>query len=1010
MATPLVKPIVCPTLIGRGPQLSALHECVREAATGRGQTVLLAGEAGIGKSRLAAEVGGYAAIRGFHVVTGHCFEQDEALPYAPFYEVLDALLKAAPGRIPMEAVRVVAPDLTRVVPELATLFPDLPPGPRVEHEPEQQKRRFARALVRLVREIAARQPLFILMEDVHWCDEASLDALLYLARAVTAQPVAMVLTYRDDDPPAHLSHMLTLLDRERLAAEVHLQALSVSEVEGMLRAIFGRDQPVRADLLNLVCGLSDGNPFFVEELLRTCVDASVALSPEPLFEHSPTEDLRVPRTVEEAVQRRAAQLSPPARQLVALAAVAGRTFTFALLRELAQQDEHEVLAQLKELIAAQLVVEVSDERFAFRHALTRQAIYAGLLARERQILHQRIAAVLELVNEPLHDAHLGDLAYHFSRAAIWEKALAYARRAGEQALALYAPRSALEHLARAGEAAGHLPNAPLALAPLHRLCGQAYEILGDFEAARASYGEALTAAHVSRDDATEWRSLIDLGNLWAGRDYAQAGAFYQQASELAQSREDALLYAHSLNRLGNWFANTGRMEEGIAAHRRALALFEERGDVAGQAATLDLLGMAYGINAELPSAMREFGRAIELLRALGDRRGLVLCLASRLAFGSGCMADTTVSALLSLDECLRDAHEAERHAREMEWSAGLAYVLLQTGRSEGAFGVLGPGMAHVGEALRIAHEIAHQQWMAAAHYALGRIYVTLLLPARAIPELETALALARKVGSAVWMGFATADLACAYCQQGEFARAETLLSEALPLKTLNSQSDLTLTERELALQWAQFALRRGHPEQALEIVSHLEETLRGAAPDQPVMEVLLVQGGALMRLRRWDEAEHVLRDAERGGTLRMNPSGLWQVHALLARLFHATKREELARQQWTAARGLIEQLAATIEEADLRDGFLQAAMEDLPKAVRVPRPHAAPHSLDVLTTREREVADLIAQGKSNHEIADALVVSERTVTTHVSNILGKLAFTSRTQIVTWLFESATGKP
>ncbi|HEX9058183.1 MAG TPA: AAA family ATPase [Ktedonobacterales bacterium] len=1007
MAVPLVKPVVCPALIGRGSQLSALHGCVREAASGHGQTILLAGEAGIGKSRLAAEVGDYAATCGLHVVTGHCFEQDEAVPYAPFYEILEALLKAALGRMPLEAVRVVAPDLTRVVPELATLFPDLSADPVIVHEPEQQKRRFARALVRIVREIAARQPLFILMEDVHWCDEASLDALLSLARVVPAQPVVMVLTYRHDDPRAHLGHMLTLLDRERLAAEVRLQPLSVSEVEGMLRAIFGRDQPVRADLLNLVCGLSDGNPFFVEELLRTCVDAGTALSTEPLSEHSPVDALRVPRTVEEAVQRRAAQLSPSARQLVALAAVAGRTFTFALLQELAQQGEHEVLAQLKELIAAQLVVEVSDERFAFRHALTRQAVYAGLLARERQSLHQRIAAVLELVNEPLRDAHLGDLAYHFSQAAIWDKALAYARRAGEQALDLYAPRSALEHLARAVEAAAHLPNAPLA--PLHRLCGQAFEILGDFEAARASYGAALAAAQVSRDDATEWWSLIDLGSLWVGRDYAQAGTFYQQASELAQSRTDALLYAHSLNRLGNWFANTGRMGEGIAAHRRALALFEERGEVAGQAATLDLLGMAYGINAELPSAMREFGRAIELLRSLGDRRGLVLCLASRLAFGSGCMADTTVSALMSLGECLRDAHEAERHAREMEWSAGLAYVLLQTGRAEVAFGALGSGVAHVGEALRIAHEIAHQQWMAAAHYALGRIYVTLLLPVRAMPVLETGLALARKVGSAVWMGFTTADLARAYCQQGDFARAETLLSEALPLEALSGRSDLTLTERELALRWAQFELQRGYPEMALEIVSHLDATLRGDAPDQPVTEVLLVQGGALMRLRRWDEAERVLRDAERGAFLRMNPSSLWQVHVLLARLYHAAKREELARHEWTAARGLIEQLASTIEEADLRAGFLQTAMEDLPKAVRAPQPPAVPLSLDVLTMREREVAALIAQGNSNHEIADALVVSERTVTTHVSNILGKLGFTSRTQVVAWHFERATEK-
>ena len=287
---------------------------------------------------------------------------------------------------------------------------------------------------------------------------------------------------------------------------------------------------------------------------------------------------------------------------------------------------------------------------------------------------------------------------------------------------------------RALEAAEHLPAAPLA--PLHRLCGQAYEILGDFEAARLQYSEALQATRSSGDGMLEWSSLIDLGNLWVGRDYSEAGAYYRQATELAQSREDAQLHAHSLNRLGNWFANTGHTEEGIAAHRQALALFEEQEDVSGRAATLDLLGMAYGLDAELPSSIREFSRAIELFRELGNRRGLSSCLASRLAFGSGCMADTTVSALMTPDECRRDSQAAEQLAREMEYPAGLAYVLLQRGRSEAGFGIFGPALSHSREALRIAREIEHQQWMAAAHYALGRSYLTLLASGRAIVELE----------------------------------------------------------------------------------------------------------------------------------------------------------------------------------------------------------------------------------------------------------------------------------
>jgi len=128
------------------------------------------------------------------------------------------------------------------------------------------------------------------------------------------------------------------------------------------------------------------------------------------------------------------------------------------------------------------------------------------------------------------------------------------------------------------------------------------------------------------------------------------------------------------------------------------------------------------------------------------------------------------------------------------------------------------------------------------------------------------------------------------------------------------------------------------------------------------------------------------------------------------RLYHATKRVELARQARENLHGVLEQLAAAIEEADLRDTFLQAALADIPKAPRASHPQPAPHMPNALTRREREVAGLIAQGKSNHEIADALIVSERTVTTHVSHILGKLGFTSRTQIVAWLVAGAADKP
>jgi predicted ATPase len=184
------------------------------------------------------------------------------------------------------------------------------------------------------------------------------------------------------------------------------------------------------------------------------------------WDRKPLSELHVPRSIQDAVQQRTDQLSDSARRVLTLAAVAGRRFDFALLQELTQHDEQHLLQLIKELIAAQLVVEESAEQFAFRHALTRQAIYADLLVRERKALHRRIADTLERLYASVLDAHLADLAYHFLEVSAWEKALEYGRSAGEQAQAMYAPQAAIERVTRALDAAqrGSIPPRPHSIA------------------------------------------------------------------------------------------------------------------------------------------------------------------------------------------------------------------------------------------------------------------------------------------------------------------------------------------------------------------------------------------------------------------------------------------------------------------------------------------------------------------------------------------------------------------
>src|SRR6266487_3053219 len=460
METLFGTPIICPVLIGRRAQLTTLRLLVDQARSGTGQIVLLSGEAGIGKSRLAAEAKTYAAAQGFLLLRGQCFPTDRSCPYAPLLDLLRSHLTISSREQVATEMGSLASALSPLLPDLLPLPFDLPPLPPLD--PEQEKRRLFAALAHLFLRQGAQQPALLIVEDLHWSDQTSLDFLHYLVRRCSASPLLILLTYRSDEVHPGLSHFLSQLDRERLVQELALVPLSRSEVSTMLHAIFALRRSMftvppllQGELLDAMYTLTEGNPFFIEELLKSLIETGDIFYEHGRWERKDLHELHIPRSVQDAVELRTTRLSEGTRQLLNLAAVAGRHFDFALLQALTQHDEAQLLRFIKELIAAQLVVEVSDEQFAFRHALTRQAVYAQLLGRERKALHRRIAEAFERLYALTLEAHLADLAIHFSEAEVWEKALEYGRRAGEQAQALYAPQAAIEQLTRALQAAQH---------------------------------------------------------------------------------------------------------------------------------------------------------------------------------------------------------------------------------------------------------------------------------------------------------------------------------------------------------------------------------------------------------------------------------------------------------------------------------------------------------------------------------------------------------------------------
>ena len=520
---------------------------------------------------------------------------------------------------------------------------------------------------------------------------------------------------------------------------------------------------------------------------------------------------------------------------------------------------------------------------------------------------------------------------------------------------------------------------------MHRARGLAHQTLGEFDQARADHEAALKIAQEAGDRRAEWQALLDLGMLWAERDYARTGDYCQRALALARDMGDPSTLAHSLNRVGNWHLNSGQPLEAVRYHREALDIFQELNDRRGLAQTLDLLGMASMQGGDLAQSRACYEQAAVLFEALDDRQGLASSLAS-LAFVGGTYQ-------------FEIAERAVKIAHEIGWRSGEAYALIMLGFGLGFQGEYARALDSIRSGLNIAEEIEHREWTTAGHCYLGLLYLDLLALSEAQGHLERALALAHEIGSGYWIQSAVMRLAEAHVARHDLGQANAVFEAAFgPSAEVESMGPLAL------LAQSELALAGDNGELALQCVDRVS-ALMANAPDNFMTPLLSKwRGEALAALQRDDEAETTLLASRKGAEAQGLRPILWRIHLALGNFYHARARRAEADSAFAAARAIVGELAANVLDESIRDNLLHRAFEMMPPAPKVTPLRAVKKEFGGLTAREREVAALIAQGKSNREIAETLVVGERTVEAHVGNILSKLGFASRARIIVWAIE------
>ena len=649
-----------------------LHQLIGAALGGHGRLALVAGEPGVGKSRLAAEIGDEAQARGMRMLIGHCVQMSGAPPYLPYVEIIEQAISNPRSPLALrEALGDVAAEIARIAPALRRVFPDIPPP--IELPAELSRRYVWNSLSEFLGRAAQGQPLLLVLEDLHWADDSTLLLTEYLAPLLPEMPVLVLGTYRDIEVDLQhpLARVIGQLGSRGLIEQLTLRRLSYDGLRAMLQALAG--QPAPEQLARMIDRETDGNPFFVEEVYLHLVESGVLLD-----EHGRVRpDLRldegsVPESIRLVLGQRLDRLAVSTRDVLVAAAVSGRAFASDLVGDVAGADQAVLLEAFDEAERARLVAPGKDPgQLMFSHELIRQTLLSGVSAVKRERLHQRAARAISRRFSDDLEAHAGDLAYHLSRAGGFgdrSSLVRYLTIAGERAYDAAAFDDAVGHfehalsLVPADDQLGHaqlLERLAMALRSVGRWADalgtmndalDRYQALGQVEAIGrlgwAMVNQLVWTARFVEGVQVGQRTLAALGNtvsadkvrllsalafaISVGGDYAAATAMFNQARALAEQVGNERAMADVLHMQTIHHFVYAEFAEGVRVGLLAAEMFERESALWDLCSVQAFVIFEDGYLGSREQATRLADKALALAERLGHLGAAFLVLSDRI--------------------------------------------------------------------------------------------------------------------------------------------------------------------------------------------------------------------------------------------------------------------------------------------------------------------------------------------------------------------------------------------
>jgi len=975
--------------VGRRQELDDLKAALEDAKSGHGQLALLAGEPGIGKTRIAQELAIHAESRGTQVMWGACYEGEGAPPYWPWVQIIRAHLQRAAACQLQTDMGAGAADIGEIVAEVRGKLPDLNSPPPLE--PEQARFRLFDSVSVFLKNVAQAQPLLLILDDLHRADSPSLLLLQFLAHRLEDSQLMVLGTYRDVELSRQhpLSETLAQLSRESVFHRHVLRGLNQEDIGHFIRRIANVEPNSR--LVENLYSHTEGNPFFVIEVVRLLSDRGELTSTE----FGGAFDISIPEGVREVIGQRLNRLSESCNRTLTTASVIGRQFDFRVLSRLSEEiSEDQLLRAIDEALGSHMIEELPGEHecYQFSHALIQQTLSEELSTSRKVRMHARIGEALEQLYAANIEAHASELAYHFAEAELvlgTEKLVHYSLLAGERALASHAYEDAIAHFERGlvarsialsgTEAATDKEAADLLFGLARAQSGtvELHQIGEAFAALNRAFEHYAEAGNVAQAVAAA-EFIIGVPS----RRIPENGQLIARALTLvpADSHESGRL----LSRYGGFLGLAeGDYEGAQQALGKAIAIARREGDMPLEVRTLAYAADVSGQHLRWHESIDNGLRAIELADDDADPYSEIL---SRYWTAVSLLHMGALDAALPHALALQDMAERRNVNRQLVYLSLVPIITLsclkgdwRTGREYSDRGLEVSALNPQLLALRVLLE--HET----GESAQGEVYLERLL--KAVMRLYR-----RSVISAGRPSMAIATIARITGSHDRLeiaeSAAEAILSEQplRPISALYAKAGLAL----LAVQKGdQSAAEKYYPY----LQGHRGTMIWTVSSGDRLLGLLAQTAGNIdQSMAHFDDALTFCRKAG------YRPELAWTCCDYADTLLQRRKPGDTEK-----ARSLLDESLDISSELGMRP--LMERVVTLQGGITA-QPAKGPTYPDGLTQREVEVLRLIASGKTNRQIGEELFISLNTVGHHVSNILAKTGSANRVEVSTYAAQHA----